>query len=111
MDHSKDTSCLEVPKPSASRTECLMDGATLACGLLKHVGSISSVPVLSEATGIALQMLKLAQDVRGNRDALISLREDAYNLINATEIECRNIEKSGGEIPDRLNLHICHLLR
>ncbi|CAA7271221.1 unnamed protein product [Cyclocybe aegerita] len=99
---------IDIGKPST--VDYVIEGSTIVLNALKNASSVTSIPFLSEAAAVAVRIMTMAQDVRGNTDAFVELGRDACGLVYAVLVECQNIVNSGRVIPERLQKHICQLV-
>ncbi|KAJ6545023.1 hypothetical protein DFH09DRAFT_1172482 [Mycena vulgaris] len=86
-----------------SRTDAILQNATLACGALRSVADSSQVPFLQSISAISFAILSGVQSVKMNREECIRLVERIEALIWAVVDVCVNSQTGNTLPPSILN--------
>ncbi|KAF8956487.1 hypothetical protein BDZ97DRAFT_1851737 [Flammula alnicola] len=95
----------------ASTIDYAIETSAMVITTLRNVGTLSTVPFLSNAASIALQILTVVQELRGNQDGYMDLARDACGLVYTVTVECEDLMKNGDNVPQRVQTHILGLVR
>lgn len=117
--------------PQSSKIDTALDAANFIVSRLQTIGSVSGLPFIHQAAGLAVRIFQLIQvghprteglmcwalrsygsfkDVRENNSEFKDLAIDACGLVYTLILECENIRKDGHGIPQSIQDHTRQLV-